>query len=489
MLISKNAAKTPKTPKTAPQAPAKKPAKTDEPKDWTVIMYLDGDNDAEERITQALRLMERKVGSTDKVNIVAQLGRLPQKKLEAIYKERNYDYEPTNVDGDWSGLRRFYVTKHDKVEDDRKIYSECTAKLAEDVHMCEPTTLADCLIDSIKKYPAKNYMVCMADHGGSLLGAMTSDGTPQGHEIMTPSQISKALELVENATGAKPALIDMAACLMASSEVAHQLKDRADYYLASQEVTSKTYQHYGSILQDLVAASEKGKPMTPQQLGKRVVKEYDDKPKVAPDKSLVNLNKVGDVTESVKDLVGALEKTKIPVLELADAILESQHFGMHGDPITSFSAQTRDLRGIGVELQKLAEEKKDKALAKAAKAVVASVEDAVVTNNAHDYERSEVVAKGSSSDGKEKTTTVVYYEGHYDAHGLSIFAPVNQMKLSKDRFADFMAKRYDHLTFAKETGWGDWLAKFNQSVVEERKKAAESDTRPEYEPIEPGQLK
>ena len=121
MLISKTA-KTPQTPKTAPQAPAKKPAKTDEPKDWTVIMYLDGDNDAEERITQALRLMERKVGSTDKVNIVAQLGRLPQKKLEAIYKERNYDYEPTNVDGDWSGLGRFYVTKHYKVEEYRKIY-------------------------------------------------------------------------------------------------------------------------------------------------------------------------------------------------------------------------------------------------------------------------------------------------------------------------------------------------------------------------------
>ena len=85
-------------------------------------------------------------------------------------------------------------------------------------------------------------MVCMADHGGSLLGAMTSDGTPQGREIMTPSQINKALELVETATGEKPALIDMAACLMASSEVAYQLRDRAGYYLASQEVTSKTYQ-------------------------------------------------------------------------------------------------------------------------------------------------------------------------------------------------------------------------------------------------------
>jgi len=101
-----------------------------------------------------------------------------------------------------------------------------------------------------------------------------------------------------------------------------------------------------------------------------------------------------------------------------------------------------------------------------------------------------VVATGSSADGKEKTTTVVHYEGHYDAHGLSVFASVNQMKPGKDRFADFMVKRYDHLSSAKETGWGDWLTKFHQSVVEERKKAGgDSTDAPEYQPIEPNRVK
>ena len=101
--------------------------------------------------------------------------------------------------------------------------------------------------------------------------------------------------------------------------------------------------------------------------------------------------------------MGALDKTKIaPLQELAEAILESQHFGMHGDPITSFLAQTRDLHGMGVELQKLAEEKKDRNLAKAAKAVVAAVDSAVVANNVHDYERSEVIATGSSAMAKRR---------------------------------------------------------------------------------------
>ena len=72
---------------------------------------------------------------------------------------------------------------------------------------------------------------------------------------------------------------------------------------------------------------------------------------------------------------------------------------------------------------------------------------------------------------------------------MSVFAPVNQMKLGKDRFADFMCKRYDHLSFAKETGWGDWLTKFNQSVVEERKNAGGDTTDAlEYQPIEPNQV-
>ncbi len=483
---------------TAPSfAPPLRSAKTEkaeqptqqEPKDWTVLMYLNGDNDAEERITRALLKLEREVGSTDKVNIVAQLGRLQQDKLEKIYDKKGYKYKPTDIDGDWSGLRRYYVTQHDAPADspvNNPILSECTAKLPSDVHMCEATTLADSLIDAMKKYPAKNYMVCMADHGGSILGAMTSDFTPRNHEIMDPTQIGKALQLAEQATGQKPALLDMAACLMASGEVAYQLRDRAEYYLSSQEVTSKTYQHYGSIMKDLVAASEAGTPMTPEQLGKRILHEYDDKPRVAPDKSLMKLDQVSQLKDTVTDLVGALRATEIKPLELEKAIAAAQHFGLHGDPVTGFSAHTRDLQGVAEKLGELAQRKGDERLATACQKVIESVKLTVVDNHSHDYQREEVIATGRSADGKEKTTTVMYYDGHYDAHGVSLFMPLNKVGMKDEAFAGLMDQKYSYLSFVKETGWGDYMVDFNNQCAEEKGKlGANKADMPDYNPETP----
>lgn len=490
MIVAAATPKTPQVLKSKP-APAKAEAAPETPvKDWTVVMYLDGDNDAEERISRALPLLEQKAGSTDKVNIVAQLGRLPQEKLAKIYKDRNYDYQPTAIDGDWSGVRRFYVTKQEATPEGRgQIRSECTEKLSPDVHMADSTTIADCLIDAFKKYPAKNYAVCFADHGGSILGAMTSDGTPSasGHDIINPAQLNKSLELVEKATGVKPNVIDFAACLMASGEVASQLSDRADYYLASQEVTSKTYQHYGSILTDLTQASADGKPMTPKEFGLRVLHEYDNKPKVAPDKSMIDLSKMGELKSAVSDMVSALKKTKIEASKLAEAIAEAQHFGLHSDPITSFSAQTRDLRGFAEKLESLARTEKDRALSKAAGAVAEAVADAVVDNHAHDYSREEVLFTGKSADGKETATTIVRYDGHYDAHGISLFTPLNSLNTTPEKFGAFVENRYKYLSFAQETGWADWLLDFNAQLSADKvaAEAAKKDDMPEYQPITP----
>lgn len=478
------------TPPRTRNAPRAAEAPKQEVKDWTVLLYLDGDNDAEERITRALPLLERKVGSTDRVNIVAQLGRLPQDKLKKIYENKGYHYEPSKIDGDWSGIRRYYVTKQEEqasTDGSTAIGSQCVETLAPQVHMADGTTLADFLIDSFEKYPAKRYMICFADHGGSILGAMTSDGTPTGHDIMNPSQIERALQLAEKATGVKPDVIDMAACLMASGEVASQLSDRAHYYLASQEVTSKTYQHYGNVLKDLVQASEEGKPMSGRDLGLRILHEYDDKPHVAPDKSLIDLEKMGQVKESVTQLVGALKKTKIPALRLAQAMDSAQHFGLHSDPITSFSAQTRDLLGMAEKLQSLARSEKDRSLVQACKAVVEAVDNAVVDNHSHDYERQQVVAQGLSSDGKETTTTVVHYHGHYDAHGISLFAPLNSLNVDDKKFGAFVSDRYNYLNFPKDTGWGEWLLDFNKQLSGERAKAAEAAKKdaPDFNPENP----
>ena len=63
--------------------------------------------------------------------------------------------------------------------------------------------------------------------------------------------------------------------------------------------------------------------------------------------------------DRVKGLVGALRASKIAPLDIEKALKRAQHFGIEGDPITSFSAQTRDIYGMATQLGKLAQKEGD----------------------------------------------------------------------------------------------------------------------------------
>ena len=66
------------------------------PADWTVLAYLAGDNDLEGALLGDLREMERVGSRPGSVEIVAQVDRA-----------RGGDIS----DGNWSGTRRYYVTR------------------------------------------------------------------------------------------------------------------------------------------------------------------------------------------------------------------------------------------------------------------------------------------------------------------------------------------------------------------------------------------
>jgi len=69
--------------------------KRDALKEWTVMVFVNAKNNLESYGLKDVNEMEM-VGSTDKVNIIAELGRIS-----------GYSSE----DGDWTGCRRLYVTK------------------------------------------------------------------------------------------------------------------------------------------------------------------------------------------------------------------------------------------------------------------------------------------------------------------------------------------------------------------------------------------
>jgi hypothetical protein len=78
--------------------------KAKEQKEWTVLYYMDGCNDLEAYTANSFLDLES-VGSDKNVNVVAEMGRISQEELKAINEKMGRPYEPTNIDGDWSGCQ------------------------------------------------------------------------------------------------------------------------------------------------------------------------------------------------------------------------------------------------------------------------------------------------------------------------------------------------------------------------------------------------
>ena len=74
--------------------------------EWTVMIYLDSDNNLESAGIDDINEMEM-VGSTTDVNIVVQVDRIPYSVLAA----NNQGYADDVSNGDWTNTRRYYITQ------------------------------------------------------------------------------------------------------------------------------------------------------------------------------------------------------------------------------------------------------------------------------------------------------------------------------------------------------------------------------------------
>lgn len=111
--------------------------------EWTVMVFLNGDNNLEKYALQDFREMA-KVGSTEKVNVIAQF-------------DRNGVYEVTTPQ--WSDCLRFRIEK-----DMEPIPANSIERLGE-VNMGKGEVLASFVRWAIQNFPANRYMLDVWDHG------------------------------------------------------------------------------------------------------------------------------------------------------------------------------------------------------------------------------------------------------------------------------------------------------------------------------------
>ena len=230
-------------------ATAAEKAATD--KEWTIMVFINAKNNLERFGMLDMNEMEM-IGSTDKVNVVTELGRI-----------NGYD----SSDGNWVSSRRYLVKKDN---DFKKITSPIVQDLGK-VDMGDYKHLVEFTNWAKATYPAKRYMLIVWNHGAGWIksrgmndpkGISYDDET--GNHITTP-QFGMAMKAI-----GKIDVIGTDACLMQMPEVNYEIKDYVDYIVASEETEPGDGYTYNLMLGPLVA-----KPtMLGAELGKLTVDAY-----------------------------------------------------------------------------------------------------------------------------------------------------------------------------------------------------------------------
>jgi hypothetical protein len=247
------------------QAVVQPPASSGDQK-WLVMLYQDADDKIlEQDIYIDLNEAER-AGSTDRVQIVAQMDR---------YKGGFSD------DGNWTSTKRFYITQDNDLT---RVRSQQLADLGE-VNMSDGDTLVDFVTWAVKSYPADKYVLVLSDHGMGWPGGW-SDADPgaggaqadrniplssaTGDEIFL-MELDKALGDIRAQVGLdKFEIVGMDACLMGHLEVLSALEPHARYAVVSQETEPSVGWAYTAFLQAL----DDNPDMTGADLAKLIVKTY-----------------------------------------------------------------------------------------------------------------------------------------------------------------------------------------------------------------------
>lgn len=226
-------------------------------KKWTVIVYLNADNNLESYGISDFNEMEA-AGSSDDINIIVQIDRAT-----------GYD----NSNGNWTTCRRYYVTTDNNSS---TINSTLISDIGEQ-DMGSPTTLKTFVNWAIDNYPADHYFVDVWDHGDgwykdngpeSPLFKGASYDNSSGNEIdISNGELASALSGIKSHLGHNIDLLGFDACLMSMWEVMDVCKNYSDIFIGSEETEAADGWYYTSFLNAL----RSNPTMSAINLGKAVI--------------------------------------------------------------------------------------------------------------------------------------------------------------------------------------------------------------------------
>ena len=278
--------------------------------EWTVMVYLDADNDLESAGIDDINEMEM-VGSTSDVNIVVQIDRIP-----------GYDTSNSN----WTNTRRYYITPD---LDPYIINSQLINDLSEQ-NMGNTETLINFADWTVNNYPAKKYLLVIWNHGGGFRSSglakdIAWDDTNGGDKITMP-ELEYAFSVISTKMGKNIDIVGMDACYMAMIEVAYQIKDYADILVTSEESEPNDGWPYDTILGQLVSYPT----VTSNQLAANIVDSYIFSYTVSDEvtQSAIDLSYTDTLADQLSNMALAImNDTLTPANNYINAANSSQYYG------------------------------------------------------------------------------------------------------------------------------------------------------------------
>lgn len=254
---------------------------------WTILVYLDADNDLESAGMANINQMET-VGSTADVRVIVQVDRIPGQDTTS---------------GDWTDTRRYLITR----DSDRAAVKSIRIDdppLGE-LDMASPGTLRDFVVWGKSRFPADHCCLVIWDHGTGWKFRSPSM-LPQVKYVISDDTSARGMNVDEVRSALTGTAIDVVAfdaCLMQQIEVAYEIRNAARYMVASAATEPAPGYNWSALLSRLNGST------SPADLCRTIVDSYSDSyppPETAITQCALDLSRVDAVARAANSFARAL---------------------------------------------------------------------------------------------------------------------------------------------------------------------------------------
>jgi hypothetical protein len=440
--------------------------------DWTVMVYVNGDNNLEQAAVEDFNEMAQ-VGSSSQVNLITQVD------LIGVY---------FNIG--WSDTRRFRVIKDMNPTND----SSPVMKIGE-ANMGDPKVLADFVNWSMQTYPAKKYALVIWDHGQGyrlyfannkiredakslvtlltntgeqLTGSSAADTISQQNNIRimvgepfrsVSNNSFKACSndetnkdelfnreiqdgLAQALAGKKLDVLGFDACLMGMVETGYAMRHLTNYFVASEELEPNVGWKYEDWLQKL----ENNPTIDGEDLAKLFVDSYGSSYGnfTAQTMAAIDLSGFEDVTSRISKFASSLQ-AKLPT-EFQAIRLARQDCAMYAP--NPYHEQPPKDYFFHIDFVQFCDR------------LIQRTNDAQLKSEALDAKNALLAKVIKNYRGSLRS-------GSYGSNGMAIYFPVSNTQYKSDVFERGGYKKDNHLfpvEFVEKEKWADFLQAYFKVV-------------------------